>query len=69
MVLNMLPMPPLDGGRIAVSLLPHDLSIKLAQLERYGFMILILLMLTGVLGKIISPVINFFGQVILHIFA
>ncbi len=68
MVLNLVPMPPLDGGRIAVSLLPNNLAIKLAQVERYGFMILILLMFTGVLGKIISPFINFFQQLILRIF-
>ncbi len=68
MVLNLLPMPPLDGGRIAVSLLPHNLAVKLASVERYGFMILIVLMFTGVLGKIIFPFINFFEQIILHIF-
>ena len=69
MVLNLLPMPPLDGGRIAVSLLPNHLAIKLAQVEKYGFAILIALMFTGVLGKIIGPFIDFFQQAILQIFA
>ena len=69
MVLNLLPMPPLDGGRIAVSLLPNHLAIKLAQVEKYGFAILIALMFTGVLGKIIGPFIDFFQQSILQIFA
>ncbi len=68
MVLNLLPMPPLDGGRIAVSLLPTPYAIKLAALERYGFMILIALMFTGVLSKIISPVINLFEQLIFTVF-
>ncbi len=68
MVLNLLPMPPLDGGRIAVSLLPNNLANKLARVEQYGFIILIALMFTGVLGKIISPFINFFEQLILRIF-
>lgn len=58
MVLNLFPLPPLDGGRIAVSLLPRNLAIKFAQLERYGFIILILLLFTGVLSAILSPVIN-----------
>lgn len=58
MVLNLFPLPPLDGGRIAVSLLPRNLAIKFAQLERYGFIILILLLFTGVLGAILGPVIN-----------
>lgn len=69
MVLNLLPLPPLDGGRIAVSLLPTNLAIKLSQVERYGFVILIALLFTGILGKIISPIINFFAQIILSIFA
>ena len=69
MVLNLLPLPPLDGGRIAVSLLPMNLAVKLSRLEQYGFIILIVLLFTGVLGKIILPIINFFGQLILSIFA
>ena len=39
MVLNLLPIPPLDGGRIAISLLPHSLAAGYARLEPYGFMI------------------------------
>lgn len=69
MVLNLLPLPPLDGGRIAVSLLPMNLAVKLSRLEQYGFIILIVLLFTGILGKIILPIINFFGQLILGIFA
>jgi Zn-dependent protease len=40
-VFNLLPLPPLDGGRIAVGLLPTPLALPLARLERYGFFILI----------------------------
>jgi len=69
MVLNLLPLPPLDGGRIAVSLLPMDLAVKLSKLEKYGFLILMGLLFTGILGKIISPIIHFFAQIILSIFA
>jgi len=68
MVLNLLPMPPLDGGRIAVSLLPNKLAMKLSSIERYGFVILIALMFMGVLGKIILPIVNFLAQIILRIF-
>lgn len=57
MVLNLLPLPPLDGGRIAVSLLPHTLAYKFAAIERYGFAILLMLMFTGILGKILWPII------------
>ncbi len=44
MVLNLLPIPPLDGGRIAVSLLPHRLAWSFARLEPYGFPILLVLL-------------------------
>lgn len=58
MVLNLLPLPPLDGGRIAVSLLPMNLARPFAQIERYGFIILIILLFSGVLGQILTPLIN-----------
>ena len=57
MVLNLLPLPPLDGGRIAVSLLPHHLAWRFARLEPYGFPILLVLLFTGVLGSILWPLI------------
>ena len=68
MVLNLLPLPPLDGGRIAVSLLPNHLAIQLSRTEKYGFVILIALMFMGVLGKILSPFIGFFQEIIFRIF-
>lgn len=58
MVLNLLPLPPLDGGRIAVSLLPMRLARPFAQIERYGFIILMALLFTGVLNIILNPFIN-----------
>jgi len=58
MVLNLVPLPPLDGGRILVSLLPHRLAWRVARIEPYGFMILILLLLTGVLGTLLWPAIG-----------
>jgi Zn-dependent protease len=42
-VFNMLPLPPLDGGRVAVGLLPRPLAMPLARLERFGILILLLL--------------------------
>ena len=40
-VFNMIPLPPLDGGRVAVGLLPNVLAIPLARLERYGMLVII----------------------------
>ena len=54
---NVFPLPPLDGGRIAVSLLPHNMAWKFAQIERFGFIILLALSFTGVLGMLLSPLI------------
>lgn len=64
MVLNLLPLPPLDGGRIAVSLLPNHLAQPFSQIERYGFFILIALLFTGVLNKILDPFISFAYRII-----
>lgn len=55
MILNLLPIPPFDGGRITVSLLPNKLAVKYAQVERYGFIILIILLFTHILDKIMWP--------------
>lgn len=58
MVLNLFPLPPLDGGRIAVSLLPHRLAYQFSRVEPYGMIILMVLLFTGVLGAVMLPVIG-----------
>lgn len=58
MVLNLMPLPPLDGGRILVSLLPHRLAYNISRIEPYGFIILIVLLFSGVLGMILWPLIG-----------
>jgi Zn-dependent protease len=58
MVLNLLPLPPLDGGRVAVSLLPHRQAFQLAKIEPYGMFILIFMAVTPVLSFILSPFIG-----------
>ena len=68
MVLNLLPLPPLDGGRIAVSLLPHRLAWKFARLERWGFPILLVLLFTGILGAFMNPLVVLSARVIESIF-
>ena len=55
--LNMLPIPPLDGGRIMTSMLPPRYAFKFARIEPYGFFILIGLMLLGVLSYLILPLV------------
>ncbi len=55
MVLNLLPLPPLDGGRVAISMLPQRQAFQLAKVEPYGMFILIFLAITPILGLLLSP--------------
>lgn len=51
-VFNMLPIPPLDGGRVVTGLLPVPLAVRYAQIERYGLMILLgLLFIVPMIGR------------------
>ena len=58
MVLNLLPLPPLDGGRVLAGLVPTPMADILDRIEPYGFMILIGLLFLGVLDQIIGPIIG-----------
>jgi len=64
MVLNLLPILPLDGGRILASLLPHRMAWQYARLEPWGFPILLLLLFSGYLGVLLRPVVEASYQVI-----
>ncbi len=64
MLLNLLPIPPLDGGRIAVSLLPNRYAWQFARLEPYGFPILLILLFTGILGAILGPLLAAFHSLL-----
>jgi len=64
MLLNLLPILPLDGGRILASLLPNRLAWRYAKLEPWGFPILLLLLFTSTLGVILAPMIGFSYRVI-----
>jgi Zn-dependent protease len=56
--LNLIPIPPLDGSRVVSSLLPPRQAMTYEKIEPYGFFILVLLVFTGVLGMILTPLIN-----------
>ena len=68
MVLNLLPLPPLDGGRIAVSLMPLSMAMKFSQLERWGIPILLLLSFTGMLSSILWPFVAAVKSLIILLF-
>jgi Zn-dependent protease len=64
-VFNMLPLPPLDGGRVAVGLLPNALALPLARLERYGMLIMIgLIFILPLLGAQLGRNLNVLGWLV-----
>ncbi len=64
-IFNFLPIPPLDGSRILTGLLPDKLAYSYMKFERYGFIVIMLLALSGILGKVIGPVISFANTLLL----
>ncbi len=58
MILNLFPILPLDGGRIMTAMLPRNLAISFSRMEPYGLIILVVLLLSGILWKILLPLIG-----------
>lgn len=69
MMLNILPLPPLDGGRILVGLLPRRLAQSLSRIEPWGIPILLILIFSGLAGKLIWPMMTVGMAVATHISA
>ena len=67
-VLNLIPLPPLDGAKILSGLLSPRAAYRFSMIEPYGFFILLLLLATGLLGLIMSPFISLFVNLIDQIF-
>lgn len=68
MVLNLLPVPPLDGGRVVAGVMPLQMAATFMKIEPYGMWIIILLLVTGILGKILWPMVIFFQTLITTFF-
>lgn len=65
MVLNLVPVPPLDGGRVLTGILPNRQAARFAALEPYGLMIVLALLMTGVLGRLLQPAIGLLNEILL----
>lgn len=57
---NMIPIPPLDGGRVLTGLLPYKMAISFSKIEPFGFMIVLILIFTNMTSYIVTPFISFF---------
>jgi Zn-dependent protease len=58
MILNLFPLLPLDGGRVLTAMLPQNLAMSFSRLEPYGLIILVALLVSGILWKILLPVLS-----------
>jgi len=56
-VINLIPIPPLDGGRVLVGFLPHKQAVSYSKIEPYGFIIIIILFLTKIANILIYPLV------------
>ena len=64
---NLIPIPPLDGGKILSNLLPPRPSMVMARIEPYGFIILLLLVFSNAINLFIIPLISFFSQIMIGV--
>ncbi len=58
-IFNLIPVPPLDGSKILLGFLPYPQAYKFAKLEAYGPIFLLILVLSGIIGKVLFPIVFF----------
>lgn len=63
-VFNMIPIPPLDGGRVLTGFLPYKHAVSFSRIEPFGFIIVIFLIATGMANYFVLPLVNFFLRVL-----
>lgn len=61
---NMIPVPPLDGSRLVMGLLPRQLAVPYSQLERYGILIVMAFIYMGALDAVVLPIVEWAGRLL-----
>lgn len=61
---NMIPIPPLDGGRVLTGLLPYRQAVSFSKIEPFGFLIVLFLIITGIAHYFVSPMVNLFLRIL-----
>ncbi|MFC1624303.1 site-2 protease family protein [Candidatus Omnitrophota bacterium] len=61
---NILPVPPLDGSRVLMGILPREISAQYARLEPYGFVIIFGLLYLGIIGSVIWPIVIYLARLL-----
>lgn len=61
---NMIPIPPLDGGRVLVGLLPYKQAASFSRIEPFGFIIVVVLIVTHIADYFVMPMVNFFLSIL-----
>lgn len=67
MTLNLIPIPPLDGSRIVTAMLPPRMARAYNRYERLGLVLMLLLVVSGVLGQVLSPVLKGIERLVMHL--
>ena len=65
MAINLLPILPLDGGRIVAGLAPEHIAMAMERMERYGMLIVLLLIASGIWSYVVTPVIYLFWRILM----
>ncbi|SES70227.1 Zn-dependent protease (includes SpoIVFB) [Natronincola peptidivorans] len=66
-IFNLFPIPPLDGSKILLALLPESFEYKYYQLQKYSYILLFALLYFGVIGKVLFPLVSFAFQILMYL--
>lgn len=64
-IFNLIPIPPLDGSRVLMGMLPYSLAVSYSKIEPYGFFIVMGMLYLGILDRVVFPIISFLTQILL----